>query len=86
MGKGRRVHAARSGIPARHAACGCSASGRITYRLSCPTCGRETAGEVVLPTSGRPGDAREVFGSCEECGSEAAGHGVIVELIGSHGL
>ncbi len=86
MGKGRRVRAARSGLPARRVACGCPAFGRITYRLSCLMRGREASGELVLPTSGRPGDAREVFGSCGECGAEAAGHGVIVELLDSHGL
>jgi hypothetical protein len=86
MGKGRRVRAARSGLPARHVTCGCPSLGRIAYRLSCPTCGGESSREVVLPTSGRPGDFREVFSSCDECGGDAEGQGVIVELLGSHGL
>jgi len=85
MGKGRRIRMSRSGLPGSALLCGCSSAGHIAYRVSCPTCGGESSGEAVLPTSGRPGDARQVFASCGVCGGEAEGRGVIVALVGPHG-
>jgi hypothetical protein len=85
MGMGRRVRAARSGLPARRVACGCSSFGRIAYPAvvsDVRACVVRGSGAAHLGASRRRTGVR-LYG---ECGAEAAGHSVIVEVLDSHGL
>ncbi len=52
----------------------------IEFDAVCAECGEHVRDRVVVPSSGQPGDMREVGASCR-CGGDAVGTGVVVELL-----
>lgn len=60
--------------------CLCCGLVRLAYSATCPVCASVWQDEVVIPSNGVVGDAREVLCSCA-CGGDAVGVGRIVELL-----
>jgi hypothetical protein len=78
--RSQRRGAADQPAAAAGLSCGCSQLVVIDFQAVCADCGSPVRDRVVIPSSGRVGDTREVGASCA-CGGEAAGSGVIVEIL-----
>jgi hypothetical protein len=61
--------------------CGCTHFARLACLVTCPACGTDTEGLLVMPSTADVGQSRPVIASCA-CGAEAKGQGVVVEVLG----
>lgn len=81
----RRGHQGRQLIPLHSSAssppaCGCSHLAVIDFDAVCGGCGQRVRDRVVVPSSGQPGDTREIGASCS-CGGHAVGTGVVAQIL-----